>query len=155
MPLPIPVWVWHEYPNHAPARYIQLNMQALRRHAPHPHFIIHYVNRSNIASHVPNLGDAFWQLPTRVAFSDAGRLALLATHGGIYLDADFLVLRSLLPVAELLEQHEVVGYPFSPPHGVAESSAACARSGRLSANFLAVSSQFARLGLMDPPTHCH
>ena len=89
-----PVWVWYEYKN-APDRYIQLNLQALRRQAPASHFNIILVNRSNIASYVPDLPDAFWRLPKPVAFSDAGRLALLATHGGIYLDADFLVLRSL------------------------------------------------------------
>ena len=140
MPLPqapMPVWVWYEYPNDSPSRYIQLNLQALKRHSPPSHFKLIFVNRSTIALHVPDLPDAFWRLPTRVAFSDAGRLALLATHGGIYLDADFLVLRSLVLVADLLQRVDVVGYPFSPPHGVAESSAKCAHSGRLSANFLA------------------
>ena len=112
-----PVWVWYEYKN-APDRYIQLNLQALRRQAPASHFNIILVNRSNIASYVPDLPDAFWRLPKPVAFSDAGRLALLATHGGIYLDADFLVLRSLVPIAELLRRVDVVGYPFSPPHGM-------------------------------------
>lgn len=136
-PVPLPIWLWFEYANNTPARYIQLNLQALQRHAPASHFTIHLVNRSIIAAHVPDLPDAFWKLPTRVAFSDAGRLALLATRGGIYLDADFLVLRSLVPVADLLQRFDIVGYPFSPPHGVAETSAACALSGRLSANFLA------------------
>ena len=131
-----PVWVWYEYKN-APDRYIQLNLQALRRQAPASHFNIILVNRSNIASYVPDLPEAFWRLPKPVAFSDAGRLALLATHGGIYLDADFLVLRSLVPIAELLRRVDVVGYPFSPPHGNAESPEKCATTGRLSANFLA------------------
>ena len=134
--LPMPIWVWYEYAS-TPARYIQLNLQALHRNAPPSHFRIFYVNRSTIGEHVPDLPAAFWRLPTPVALSDAGRLALLATRGGIYLDADFLVLRSLLPVAELLTRVDVVGYPFSPPHGVAESSARCATTGRLSANFLA------------------
>ena len=133
----IPVWVWHDYPNSTPARYIQLNLQALRRHTPASRFVLHLVNKSNIAAHVPDLPDAFWRLPTHVAFSDAARLALLATRGGVYVDADFLVLRSLVPVADLLQKVDVVGYPFSPPHGEAQSSAACASSGALSANFLA------------------
>ena len=87
---PVPVWLWFEY-SRAPPRYIQLNIQALRRQAPWPLFRIEFVNRSTIAQHVPDLPAEFWRLPTRVAYSDAGRLALLAHHGGIYLDADFLV----------------------------------------------------------------
>ena len=96
----IPVWVWYEYPDNFPPRYIRLNLQALQRNAPATHFNIIYVNHSTIGSHVPDLPDAFWRLPTRVAFSDAGRLGLLATHGGIYVDADFLVLGDKL---ELLQ----------------------------------------------------
>ena len=133
----VPVWVWHDYNNSLPSRYIQLNLLALRRHAPPSHFVIHYVNRSNIAQHVPDLPDAFWRLPTHVAFSDAARLALLAIRGGLYVDTDFLILRSLVPVAELLQKVDVVGYPTSPPHGVAPTSSQCATSGLLSANFLA------------------
>lgn len=141
LPTPVPVWIWYEYAQASPARYIQLNLQALRRHAPAPHFAIHFVNSSNIKNHVPGLPHEFWHLPTRVAFSDAGRLALLANRGGIYLDADFLVLRSLMPIIDLLQQVEVVGYPFQPPHGVAATAAACARTGHISANFLAVNNQ--------------
>ena len=134
---PLPVWVWHDYNTSGPPRYVQLNLQALRRHTPASHFILHFVNRTNIAQHVPDLPEAFWRLPNHVAYSDAARLALLATHGGLYLDTDFLVLRSLEPIVDLLQSVEVVGYPVSPPHGVALSSAACASSGQLSSNFLA------------------
>lgn len=136
---PLPIWLWFEYVND-PDRYIQLNIQALHRHAPSSHFTIRFVNRSNIASHVPDLPEAFWRLPTLVAFSDAARLALLAHHGGIYLDADFLVSTSLVPLRERLEEVEVVGYPMSPVHGHPASAAECARTGELSANFLMVRS---------------
>ena len=133
----LPVWVWYEWPGSGPARYIQLNLQALHRHAPPSHFVVRYVNSSNIHEYLPNLPPVFWRLPTRVAFSDAARLGLLALHGGLYLDADFLVLRSLVPIAEMLERVDLVGYPYSPAHGEAESSADCERSGQISANFVA------------------
>ena len=133
----LPVWVWFDYAEE-PARYIQLNLRALQRHAPSSHFSIHFVNRSNIASFVPDLNEAFWRLSKHVAFSDAGRLALLAHHGGIYLDADFLVTSSLVPVATALRTAEVVGYPASPVHGFPASASECARSGEISANFIAV-----------------
>lgn len=133
----VPIWIWYEY-SAEPARYIQLNIQAILRHAPSSHFVVHFVNRSNIASFVPNLPDEFWRLGKHVAFSDAGRLALLATNGGLYLDVDFLVMRSLVPVANLLQTYEIIGYPFSPAHGEADSAAKCASTGYLSANFIAV-----------------
>ena len=133
----LPVWVWYDYNASGPPRYVQLNLQALCRHTPASHFVVHFVNRTNVAQHVPDLPEAFWRLPTHVAFSDAARLGLLAHHGGLYLDTDFLVMRSLLPIVDLLQRVQVVGYPVSPPHGNALSSAACAASGHLSANFLA------------------
>lgn len=134
--VPVPVWLWYEYSS-APARYIQLNIQALRRHAPASHFDIRLVNRSNIGLQVPDLPLAFWNLPTHVAFSDAGRLALLAHKGGIYLDADFLVTQSLMPVHNMLKTADLVGYPKSPVHGVSQSAEECEKSGEISANFIA------------------
>ena len=62
----LPVWVWFDYAEE-PARYIQLNLRALQRHAPSSHFSIHFVNRSNIASFVPDLNEAFWRLSKHVA----------------------------------------------------------------------------------------
>ena len=133
---PVPVWLWFEY-SRAPPRYIQLNIQALRRQAPWPLFSIKFVNRSTIAQHVPDLPAEFWRMPTRVAYSDAGRLALLAHHGGIYLDADFLVSSSMRPIHALLKKVDVVGYPLSPVHGAAASASECSAKGEISANLMA------------------
>jgi len=61
----------------------------------------------------------------------------LAHHGGIYLDADFLVSSSLVPVKELLRTADVVGYPMSPVHGFPAPAEECATRGEIYANFIA------------------
>ena len=37
-------------------------------------------------------------------------MALMVRHGGLYLDADFLVARPLLPIVEALQQYDMVVY---------------------------------------------
>ena len=135
----LPIWIWLDYPNGTkPHRYTHLNIQVLQRHAPQSHFCVHIVNRTNIADYVSDLPKEFWKLPTPVAFSDAARLALLTHHGGLYLDTDFIVLRSLVPIANLLGNVDVIGSVFSRTHGLDETADECSRSGRIAANFLAV-----------------
>ena len=118
-------WVWTEYASGMP-RHIQLNQQALRLHAAP--FIVHALNRSNVRSFLPDLPEPFWRLPNQVAASDVVRAALLLKYGGLWLDADFLVLRSLQPVAQALETHSLVAYEVAGQN--------CAQ-GRISSNFVA------------------
>ena len=53
-------------------------------------------------------------MPYAVATSDVARMGLLAEHGGLYMDADFLVARPLAPLARMLENHDVVSYASVP-----------------------------------------
>jgi mannosyltransferase OCH1-like enzyme len=122
-----PAWVWVDYADSAPPRHILLNLKALQHHAP-PHFSVHVLNRSNIKQFLPDLPPAFWLLPNQVAFSDVARAALLMEHGGLWLDADFLVQRSLEPVASALGEHTLVAYEVKGQD--------CAR-GKMSQNFIA------------------
>jgi hypothetical protein len=108
MQSPVPVWVWVDYPR--VPRYIGLNLQLIHKYAPPPHFQVHLVNLSSVRRYLPDLPSEFWRLSHRAAPSDAARMALMARHGGLYLDADFLVARPLLPIVEALQQHEMVVY---------------------------------------------
>ena len=105
---PVPVWVWVDYPR--VPRYIALNLQLIHKYAPPPHFQVHLVNLSSVQRHLPELPSEFWRLSHRAAPSDAARMALMARHGGLYLDADFLVARPLLPIVEALQQYDMVVY---------------------------------------------
>lgn len=120
------VWVWLQYPHGMP-RYIQLNMQALRLHAPPTHFRIVTLNSSTIAQWV-SLPREFAQLPHESARSDVARLGLLARYGGIYIDADVLVATSLSRVLQLMNIHE---------HVVYTSPGQLCQEGIFSANFIA------------------
>jgi hypothetical protein len=121
-----PVWVWLNYPQGVP-RWIQLNMLALRRHAPPPQFKIIALNASNIGKWIP-LPKEFFQLRHVVAQSDFSRLGLLALYGGLYIDADVLVAEPLHFVLKLLDEHENIVYT-APGQDC--------RSGVFSSNFLA------------------
>jgi mannosyltransferase OCH1-like enzyme len=89
-------------------RYLQLHLLLFQHHAGRD-FEIRTVNRSSLHLYV-NLPPEFDRIPYAVAASDFARMALLATHGGLYADLDFLVTRSLSPIRKLLDQYEIVSY---------------------------------------------
>jgi hypothetical protein len=103
---PLPLWVWSEYA--VMPRYLQLHLLLFQHHAGRD-FEIRTVNRSSLHLYV-NLPPEFDRIPYAVAASDFARMALLATHGGLYADLDFLVTRSLGPIRKLLDQYEIVSY---------------------------------------------
>ena len=122
----LPIWVWLSYPKQPP-RYIQLNMRALERHAPSENFRIIILNGSTLGQWLP-LPKEFHHLSHQVAASDVARLGLLATYGGLYVDADVLITSSLRPLLRLLDEYEVVTYT-APGQDC--------RAGVFSSNFLA------------------
>lgn len=133
---PVPVWVWVDYVR--VPHYIELNLQLVHKHAPPPHFAVHLVNRSSVLRYLPRLPPAFWRLSHRAAPSDAARMALMAEHGGVYLDADFLVARSLMPLLGLLRQFDMVVYSARPEAALETLRSPCALSGAMaSTNFFA------------------
>ena len=80
-PLPmsrrIPVWVWLQYASQPPRR-VQLNLNALHRHAPPAAgFRIRILNSSTLKRWV-ELPPEFHQLARQSAASDIARVALLA-----------------------------------------------------------------------------
>jgi len=101
-PLPnlMPLWVWCHYLPYPP-RFITLNLKLLRWYARDV-FELREVNVSSIARWLPDLPRTFWELPHQIAFSDVARAALLFRYGGLWVDADFVVVRSLSPFAERL-----------------------------------------------------
>ena len=95
--------------NYCRPRYIALNLLALSIHAGSAFRLI-LLNRSSLALHLNPVPVEFSRIPYAVAASDFARLALLAKHGGLYIDADFLVMRSLASVRRLLETYDTVTY---------------------------------------------
>lgn len=85
----IPVWVWWNFPNGVPIGY-RLNVRTWMRHLPADKFVLHLVNYTNIKTFIPDLPDAFYRL-YQLAQSDYVRAAMLALHGGVYMDGDMLL----------------------------------------------------------------
>eukprot|EP00040_Diaphanoeca_grandis_P026648 m.149615 g.149615 ORF g.149615 m.149615 type:complete len:824 (+) comp30671_c0_seq1:178-2649(+) len=105
---PIPVWVWMDYKS-LPG-FIELNLRALVMNAPEPDFVIRYVNKNNILDWVPDMPEEFVRMPYAAATSDLIRTALIANHGGVYLDTDFVVTRPLHDFTDLLKDFDFVSY---------------------------------------------
>lgn len=106
----IPVWVWWNFPNGVPIGY-RLNVRTWMRHIPSDRFVLHLVNYTNIKSFIPDLPDAFYRL-YQLAQSDFVRAAMLALHGGVYMDGDMLLRDDLnFTFRELVEgKTEVMPY---------------------------------------------
>ncbi|CAK0852012.1 unnamed protein product, partial [Prorocentrum cordatum] len=126
------IFTFWDYPNGADP-YVVLNVETWRANAP-PGTEVVLVNDSNIRGLVPDLVDEWYRLPYPACKSDFVRSAVLHHHGGLYMDADFLVLESLDPVfAKLDEGWDVVTYSDG-----AGTSGECQKSSQFSSNFLAV-----------------
>ena len=122
------VWVWLEFAESVP-RHVQLNLAALHRNAPRESgFVVVVLNSSTVSRWLSPLPPELERVMNKVALSDVARMGLLATHGGIYVDADVLVAEPLQPVAALLAEYEHVVY--------ATRAQDCAR-GIFSSNFVA------------------
>ena len=95
------IFTFWDYP-HGPDPYVVLNVETWKANAP-PGTEVVLVNDSNIRSLVPDLVDEWYRLPYPACKSDFVRSSVLHHHGGLYMDADFLVLESLDPVFAKLE----------------------------------------------------
>ncbi len=119
---PPTVWLWWTRPTRADmaveagapspgesTAWLMREMHAsVLRHAAGA-FDVAVVNASTAPLSVFPLPSYFSALPINHQ-GDFGSMALLAEHGGLYLDADVLVLHPLRPLLALLERTEFVGY---------------------------------------------
>lgn len=126
-PTKTPIWLWWTWTAGREPRHVQLNIQALQRHAPATHFSINKVNASRLAQLI-DLPAEFPRLHAAAIESDIARIGLLAKYGGFYIDGDVLVAQSLLGVLDHLNEHEHVVY--------ASPTQDC-NSGVFSSNFIA------------------
>ena len=130
----LPIWVWMEF-KEVP-RFIALNLLALRHYAGDS-FEVKLLNRSTLGDHL-ELPAEFERIPYAVAASDFARIGLMATRGGLYLDADFLVAQPLAPLRELLQQYDIVSYTDSARLGNVDPHAtAVGCKGGFAPNFVA------------------
>lgn len=118
-----------EYPKSAPL-YARLNIETWRRHSNNLCDEPILINAKNVMKWIPDMPQEFFKFPYHAATSDLIRYALLYHHGGIYMDADFIVMKDMKPIIDRLEGHDLISYAMkSNPNGVCSDS--------FSSNFIA------------------
>jgi len=79
---------------------------------------VHIVNRSNVTDYLDNLPKNLYKLKEIAHVADYIRVALLAKHGGIWMDSDCILLKSLDDIYKLLETYDFIGYKASTNYSV-------------------------------------
>ena len=97
------IWLfWQNPPGQSePPAYIQLCWKTITKHCGKD-FDIHLVTTENVKQFLPNIPDSFFKISQINNQSNYLRYHLLKEHGGIWLDSDLVMFRSLLPILELL-----------------------------------------------------
>lgn len=98
------IWLyWDNPPNqNAPPAYIELCWESIQKHCG-ADFNIHLVTTENVRQFLPNISDSFFQIVQINNKSNFLRYTLLKEHGGIWLDSDLILFRSLKPILDLLK----------------------------------------------------
>lgn len=126
---PVPVWLWMDFPDGIPP-HLALVRRALTRHAPAPRFAVHELSVANIHKFVHDLPREALAVAalSPAAMSDLARTALLALHGGVWLDTDILLAKPLSRTVAPLATHDAVSYTINGHQ---------ASKGHFSSNFFA------------------
>ena len=104
------IWLfWEPLKDYGTPEYIDLCLDTIKKHsAGHP---VHIVNRSNLNQFIPvEIRDDVWSLPDIATVSDFIRVVLLFYNGGIWMDIDTVVFRSVQPLFDVFDDFEFFGY---------------------------------------------
>jgi len=99
---PYKIYTYWNY-GRGPDEFVKINQETWRAHAP-PGTEIVLVNDTNFRKLVPDTPDEVFRMPYAAAVSDIVRAAVLYHHGGLYMDADFLVLGPLSEIFDKLDE---------------------------------------------------
>lgn len=79
---------------------------------------VHIVNRNNVTDYLDNLPKNLYKLKELAHIADYIRVALLAKYGGIWIDSDCVLLKSLDDIYKLLDTYDFIGYKPSTHYSV-------------------------------------
>lgn len=102
------IWLYWDNPpgqSEAPA-YIQLCWESIHKHCGKD-FDIHLVTTENVRQFLPNISPSFFQIAQINNKSNFLRYTLLREHGGIWLDSDLILFKSLKSMLYLLDKDEI------------------------------------------------
>eukprot|EP00457_Paulinella_chromatophora_P006210 gb/GEZN01006228.1/.p1 GENE.gb/GEZN01006228.1/~~gb/GEZN01006228.1/.p1 ORF type:complete len:466 (+),score=51.72 gb/GEZN01006228.1/:100-1497(+) len=103
------LWTYWDYPEGKIPSLVELNVRTWLHH--HPSLKLTLVNDSNIKEFVPDLPQEWYRLPYSSAKSDVLRAAVIYHHGGVFMDAEVLVMYPLDTWLALIRQNwSIVSY---------------------------------------------
>ena len=105
------LYVYGWSPDEREPPFIRACLTSIERHSGCELVI---VTPATISTFLPQLPAEFHYLKPAHQ-SDVFRLQILFRHGGMYLDADTVVLQDLAPLFDLLGEYELVGADWRPP----------------------------------------
>jgi cellulose synthase/poly-beta-1,6-N-acetylglucosamine synthase-like glycosyltransferase len=104
------IWMyWETLPGKIKPGYIDLCMESVKFNCGKCFEVI-VLDNNTILDYLPDLRDldlSFLELPQRV---DYYRYSLLEQYGGVWIDADILVLKCICPFYNKLKKHDYVGF---------------------------------------------
>lgn len=96
------MWIyWDNYPGKSTPPYIELCLESIRLHCGEDFNVVR-VNSENVRRYLPKIRDDFFDMAQINNKSNYLRYKLLYEHGGVWLDSDLIILKSLSPLLDLL-----------------------------------------------------
>lgn len=107
--LPQHIWLyWETKKGHTKPEYIDLCQLSIKQNCKKD-FNIHVLDQTNVYKYFPEMRKDLGHLSIPQK-TDYIRLYALVTHGGIWLDSDMIVFKSLLPLLEKLRHYDFAGF---------------------------------------------
>ena len=112
-----PLWLYHELAPHQwkRAEYLNLCLETVRKRCGRT-FRVLPLTRYNVYKYVPDLRKDIWFTCTHRQRMDWMKWELLCRYGGLFLDADVLVVRDLTPYIHRLLDHDFVAFGGTATH---------------------------------------
>lgn len=96
------IWLyWDDIPGQTTPPYIELCWESIHKTCGGD-FTINLLTTENVKQFLPNIRDSFFQISQINNKSNYLRYKLLHEHGGIWLDSDLILLRSIKPLLDHL-----------------------------------------------------
>lgn len=107
--IPFNIWLyWENKPGVKKPAYIQMCQESVITNTGHNVKVI-ILNKNNITKYLPNLRKDLDRLALPQK-ADYIRLAILKTYGGMWLDSDIIVYKSLKPLFSNLKFYDYIGF---------------------------------------------
>ena len=102
------IWMyWENKPGTKKPDYLNLCLDTIKKNCSKDFDII-LLNEKTVYNYLPKLPDlSFLEIPQK---ADYIRLCLLKKYGGIWLDSDIIVIKSLKPIIDKLKNYNFVGF---------------------------------------------